>query len=47
MSNEYVCFKVKIMNEIKDLNELTLLENKKIIFCLFYPLKASKNKVNK
>jgi hypothetical protein len=47
MSNEYVYFKIENLNETKDLNELTLFENKKFIFCLFYPLKASKSKVNK
>jgi hypothetical protein len=34
-------------SEIKDLNELTLTENKKIIFCLFCSLESSIKKVSR
>jgi hypothetical protein len=35
MSNEYVGFKLKILSEVKYLNDLTLIENKNKIYILF------------
>jgi hypothetical protein len=45
--NEYLVFKLKILNEVKDINKLILFETKKFIFCLFYSLKSSMIKTNK
>jgi hypothetical protein len=41
MNDGYVCLKLKILNEVKDLNELALIENKNYLM-LIYSLKSIK-----
>jgi hypothetical protein len=47
MSNEYVEFKLKFFSETKDLNELTLIENKRKIYILLILLIEIFNKESK
>jgi hypothetical protein len=46
MSNEYVGFKLKSLNKVKNLNELTLFENKNKIYLLFILFIEVINKTN-